>query len=139
MAEYTDTRFQEGSHSEWTVSQSCFKVRAENEAGVSSDSEMSDPITTSPPPLPGRPGKPTASKVTHNSIRLNWPAPTSGMRVLSFTQCCTVEWMIHQHSGRLQRHRAPKRKLQWVGLLQKLYTVSKFMPSVEPVSVLTVN
>ena len=56
----------------------CFKVRAEGEAGVSPNSEMSDPIATSPPPVPGRPGKPRASKVTHNSVDLNWLYPKSG-------------------------------------------------------------
>ena len=62
----------------------CFKVRAECNAGVSPDSEMSDPIATSPSPVPGRPGKPTASKVTHNSIHLNWPGPESGIEGVMF-------------------------------------------------------
>ena len=62
----------------------CFKVRAECVAGVSPDSEMSDPIATSHPPVPGRPGKPTASKVTHNSIHLNWPGPKSGIECVKF-------------------------------------------------------
>jgi len=62
----------------------CFKVRAENEAGVSSDSEMSDPTATSPPPVPGRPGKPTAPKLTHNSIHLEWSSPTSGIESVTF-------------------------------------------------------
>ena len=62
----------------------CFKVRAECEGGVSPDSELSDPIATSPPPVPGRPGKPTASKVTHNSIHLNWPGPESGIEGVTF-------------------------------------------------------
>jgi len=47
------------------------KVRVECETGAGPDSELSDPIATSPSHLPGRPGKPTASKVTHNSIHLN--------------------------------------------------------------------
>ena len=62
----------------------CFKVRAEGEAGVSPDSEMCDPIRTSSPPVPGRPGKPTASKVTHNSIHINWPGPILGTDSVKF-------------------------------------------------------
>ena len=55
----------------------CFKVHAECEGGVSPDSELSDPIATGPPPVPERPGKPMASKVTHNSGDLNWSGPES--------------------------------------------------------------
>ena len=62
----------------------CFKVRAECEGGVSPESELSDPTATSPPPVPGRPGKPTASKMTHNSIHLNWPGPKSGIEGVTF-------------------------------------------------------
>jgi len=58
----------------------CFKVRAECERGVSPDSEMCDPIQTKPPPLPGKPGKPIATKVTHNSIYLHWPGSESFTR-----------------------------------------------------------
>ena len=38
----------------------CFKVRAECEDGISLNSELSDLIQTSPPPVPGRPGKPNS-------------------------------------------------------------------------------
>ena len=62
----------------------CFKVRAESEAGISLDSEMSEPIPTSQPPAPGRPGKPTVSKATHNSIHLKWPGPKSGIESVTF-------------------------------------------------------
>ena len=57
----------------------CFKLHAECEGGVSPDSELSDPIATTPTLVPGRPGKPTASKVTHNSVHLNWPGPRAGI------------------------------------------------------------
>ena len=89
-AEWQITRTQ-GSQTEVTVrglaakAVYCFKVRAENEIGISPDSEMSDPFATSPPPpVPGTPGKPTASKVTHNSIHLNWPGPRSGIEGVKF-------------------------------------------------------
>ena len=62
----------------------CFKVRAECEGGVSPDSDLSEPIATSPPLVPGRPGKPTVSKVTHNSIHLNWPSSESGIEGVTF-------------------------------------------------------
>ena len=62
----------------------CFKVRAESEGGVSPDSELCDPIATSSPPVPGKPGKPMASKVTHNSIQLKWPGPKSGIEVVEY-------------------------------------------------------
>ena len=88
-AEWQTTRTQ-GSQNEVTVSRLvakavyCFKVRADCEDGISPDSEMSDPIATSPPPVPGRPGKPMASKTTHNSIHLNWPGPKSGSEGVMF-------------------------------------------------------
>ena len=62
----------------------CFKIRAESEAGVSPDSGMSEPIATSPPPVPVRPGKPTASKTTHESIHLNWPGPKTAVESVAF-------------------------------------------------------
>ena len=65
----------------------CFKVCAENEAGVGPESEMSEPIITDSLPIPGKPGKPTASKVTHNSVHLHWPGPKSG---INSTQYYTV-------------------------------------------------
>ena len=89
LAEWQTTRTQ-GSQKEFTVGELaakavyCFKIRAESEAGVSPDSEMSEPIATSPPPVPGRPGKPIVSKVTHDSIHLTWPGPKSGVEGVTF-------------------------------------------------------
>ena len=48
-----------------------FKVRAETATGSSLESELSDIIETLLP----SPGKPYASKKTHNSIRLRWKKP----------------------------------------------------------------
>ena len=53
----------------------CFKVRAEGEAGVSPDSELSDPIftrseTSPPPPVPGRPGKPNSEHAPIGELHL---------------------------------------------------------------------
>ena len=56
----------------------CFKVRAEGDAGVYSESEMSDPVATSPHPLPEKPGQPIVTKVTHNSVQLTWSRPETG-------------------------------------------------------------
>ena len=56
------------------------KVCAGSEAGVGPDSEMSDPIVTSPLPLPG---KPMAYSAQHNSINLKWPGPMSGVEFYS--------------------------------------------------------
>ena len=50
-----------------------FKVRAESAAGPSPDSEVSDPIETLS--SISQPGKPHASKVTHNCVMLQWDKP----------------------------------------------------------------
>ena len=50
-----------------------FEVRAESTAGASQDSEISDCIETLLPI--SQPGKPRCSKVTHNSITLEWDKP----------------------------------------------------------------
>ena len=53
-----------------------FKVRAESATGPSPDSDLSDPIETVSPI--SQPGKPTATKVTHDSIALKWEKPEHG-------------------------------------------------------------
>ena len=53
-----------------------FKVRAESATGPSPDSELSDPIETVSPI--SQPGKPIATKVTHDSIALMWKMPEHG-------------------------------------------------------------
>ena len=62
----------------------CFKICAECEACVSPDSEMCDPIAASLLPVSGKPNKPTASKVTHNSIHLIWPGTKSSIEGVKF-------------------------------------------------------
>ena len=62
----------------------CFKVCAESEDGASSESEMSDFIATNPQPLPGKPGQPILSEVSHNSIRLKWAKPETGSEAIKF-------------------------------------------------------
>ena len=57
-----------------------FKVRAESTAGASQDSEISDPIETLLPI--SQPGKPRNSKVTHNSITLEWDKPKRGADIV---------------------------------------------------------
>ena len=59
-----------------------FKVRAESTAGPSPDSVLSDPIETLVPI--SQPGKPCSTKVTHDSIVLNWDKPKQGAQTLSF-------------------------------------------------------
>ena len=81
MAVYIDTGLPKGSYGVSGLAAKtvcCFKVCAECETGVSPDSEMSDPIVTSPPPAPSQPGKPTAfeSDIQHNSILLQWAKVT---------------------------------------------------------------
>ena len=53
----------------------CFKVRANFKNGNILESEPSNPIQVTPP-VP--PGKPIASKVTHNSVHLEWTEPLYG-------------------------------------------------------------
>ena len=81
-----------------------FKVHAESEHGVGPESEFSDPILTGPPPLPGRPGKPTASKVSHNIIHLNWSGPQSGAENV---KCYTVTYRrMDDHSAQWQTQKS---------------------------------
>ena len=54
-----------------------FKIRPECETGVGLESDISDPIQTKMI-IPSKPGKPTASSVTHNSIQLQWTKPEQG-------------------------------------------------------------
>jgi hypothetical protein len=54
-----------------------FKVQPEYVDGVGSISDISEPITTKMM-IPSKPGKPRASKVTHNSIELEWTKPEQG-------------------------------------------------------------
>ena len=62
-----------------------FKAAAMSDAGVSQESELSDPIETLIPP----PGKPYATSVTHSSVTLNWDKPKHGAeKVLSYTVSC---------------------------------------------------
>ena len=62
-----------------------FKVRAESAAGPSPDSELSDPIETLLPI--SEPGKPTATRVTHNSVALQWDKPKQSADVV---KCYTI-------------------------------------------------
>ena len=116
------TKKTQGSKNEVTVSGLAakvvygFKVRAECEAGVSPESEMCDPIATSPPPVPGRPGKPTTSNVTHNSIHLNWPGSKSGIEGVTFYSVLhrrmddpSAEWQTTNTQG-------PQREVTMSGL-----------------------
>ena len=54
-----------------------FKIRPDCEVGVGLESDMSDPIQTKMI-IPSKPGKPKASRVTHNSIQLEWTKPEEG-------------------------------------------------------------
>ena len=55
----------------------CFKVRPKCEDGPGLESDVSDPIHTKMI-IPGKPGKPRVSNVTHNSIQLEWTKPKEG-------------------------------------------------------------
>ena len=61
-----------------------FKLRAECAAGASPDSELSDPIETLVPV--SQPGKPFATKVTHDSVTLKWERPKQGAQYLKHYQ-----------------------------------------------------
>ena len=63
----------------------CFKVHANFKAGIMLESEASDLIQVSPPPVP--PGNPIASKVTHNGVHLKWTEAHYGEYKV---QCYTV-------------------------------------------------
>ena len=58
-----------------------FKVRAESATGASSESEVSNIETLSPI---GQPGKPVASKVSHNCVTLKWSKPKRGVNIIDY-------------------------------------------------------
>ena len=61
-----------------------FKLRAECVAGASPDSELSDSVRTLVPI--SQPGKPFATKVTHDSVTLMWERPKQGAQYLKHYQ-----------------------------------------------------
>ena len=64
-----------------------FKVQPECESGAGVQSETSGPTMTKAI-VPSQPGKPTASKITLNSIQLEWTKPKVGAdKVTSYTVC----------------------------------------------------
>ena len=73
----------EGSNESVTVSNLVertiysFKVQPECADGVGLMSDVSEPITTKMI-IPSEPGKPKASKVSHNSVELEWTKPEQG-------------------------------------------------------------
>ena len=73
----------EGSEERVTVTQLSektiyyFKVRPEYRESFGSESDVSEAIITRTV-LPSKPGKPKASKITHNSIQLEWIKPEQG-------------------------------------------------------------
>ena len=77
MTDYKDTGLPKETHSGWTCSKSCILfqsscwVRSWCESRQWIEWPHCNPIATSPPPVPKRPGKPMASKVTHNSVDLS--------------------------------------------------------------------
>lgn len=79
-----------------------FKVRADCETGIGVESDVSDAIQTHMI-IPGKPGKPKASIVSHDSIQLEWAKPEQGDHNLtSYTvlYCCmssnTRLWKEHK-------------------------------------------
>ena len=71
-----------------------FKIRAESNTGVSPDSELSDPIRTLMPV--SEPGKPFATKVTHNSVTLKWERPKQGAQNLKHYQVISIILLMTQ-------------------------------------------
>ena len=81
----------EGTKENVTVSQLLertiysFKIWPESADGYGPESEVSEQICTKVM-IPSKPGKPIASKVTHNSIDLEWTKPEQGAHnIMSYT------------------------------------------------------
>ena len=79
-----------------------FKVRANCETGIGVESDIGDAIQTNMI-IPGKPGKPKASVVSHDSIQLEWAKPEQGAHnITSYTvlYCCTTSntlmWKEHR-------------------------------------------
>ena len=86
-----------------------FKVRAESATATSPESESSDPIETLSPI--GQPGKPHATKVTHNSITLQWSKPDHSASIVQYytifyrryaDHTCRSKWTAFQTSNAQQ-------------------------------------
>ena len=82
-----------------------FKIRPECESGFGSDSDISKPITTLMI-IPGKPGKPKAMNITHDSIQLEWTKPQQGAHnITSYTICYRStedppdHWIEHKHAS----------------------------------------
>ena len=69
-----------------------FKVQPECKDGLGLESDISDPIQTKMI-IPSKPGKPTATGITHNSIQLEWAEPEEGAHNVTsyviFYRCAT--------------------------------------------------
>ena len=83
-----------------------FKLRAESAAGPSPDSELSDPIRTLVPV--SQPGKPFATKVTHDSVTLKWERPKQGAQNLKHYQ---VIYFSAGDSDNIASHTAKKEEI----------------------------
>lgn len=82
-----------------------FKIRPECESGFGSESDISEPITTQMI-IPGKPGKPKAMNITHDSIQLEWTKPQQGAHnITSYTICYRStksppdHWIEHKHAS----------------------------------------
>ena len=60
-----------------------FKIRPECQDGFGLESEISEPIATKMT-TPSKPGKPTGSDITHDSVQLKWSKPEQGACDISY-------------------------------------------------------
>ena len=89
-----------------------FKIRPECETGIGLESDTSDPIQTKMI-IPSKPGKPTATVITHNSIEIEWTKPEEGDHNVTsyviFYRCANDPWT--QVKAKIAKEKATMSKL----------------------------
>ena len=103
-----------------------FKVQPVYEGSESFESDISEPIRTKML-WPSKPGKPTATSITHNSIELEWSKPDEGAHnVSSYIVFCHSS---KQHSNRCKTHKTTDER----ALLRYLSEKTMYSFKVQPV------
>ena len=102
-----------------------FKVQPVSEAGVGPKSRVSEPIRTKMV-IPSKPGRPTASNITHNSLELEWTKPEQGARnIISYSI------LYSRASGHWKEQQSTKEHALISQLLEKTVYRFKVRPNCE--------
>ena len=126
----------EGIQEKMTVSQLLertlysFKIQAESADGLGPESEVSEQIPTKIM-VPGKPGKPKASKITHDSINLEWTKPEQGDHNITIYTILYSSTNDPPDKWREQKTKAAKERATVTGLSEKTTYLFKVRPESE--------